>query len=150
MIIETLSWGSIDISEEQIYHFLKGIPGFEGETKFVLIHGEEGPFSYLQSTEDKSVSFLVADPFVFYPNYEFELPDAEAEELGIQEEVLVRCVVTLKDPVEESTINLLAPIVLNPVTFRGKQVVLNKTNYQTRQSLWNNQDNSIEVQKDGE
>ncbi|MNF03052.1 Flagellar assembly factor FliW [compost metagenome] len=45
--------------------------------------------------------------------------------------------VTIKEDLERSTVNLLAPIVLNPVKRLGKQVVLHKSNYQTRHDLWN-------------
>ncbi|WP_151733760.1 flagellar assembly protein FliW ['Paenibacillus yunnanensis' Narsing Rao et al. 2020] len=139
MLIETLAWGKLDISEEFIFTFPKGIPGFEDESEFALIAVEGGPFSYLQSLRTESLSFLLADPFVFYPGYEFELPDAEAEELGIQEAVSVRSIITFKEQVELSTINLLAPIVLNPEKRLGKQVVLIKSQYQTKQPLWSGQ-----------
>lgn len=135
MIIETLSWGKLEVDEEQIYHFPKGIPGFDDVTDFALIPMTETPFAYLQSIKNKGLSFLLGDPFPFYPTYEFELPDDEVEELGIKNEIMVRCVITLKEQAEKSTINLLAPIVLNPVTNLGKQIVLHKAPYHTKHSL---------------
>lgn len=57
MNIETLTWGTLDIKDEQIYHFPKGIPGFEDDIDFALITVEDGPFSYLQSLQNQSVSF---------------------------------------------------------------------------------------------
>ena len=135
MNIETLSWGKLEVNEEQVYHFSKGLPGFDEETDFALIAMAETPFWYLQSIKNKGLSFLLGDPFVFYPSYEFELLNEEAEELGIDNEVIVRCVITLKEQVELSTINLLAPIVLNPVGHSGKQIVLHKAPYHTKHSL---------------
>ncbi|CAH1054242.1 flagellar assembly protein FliW [Paenibacillus pseudetheri] len=135
MNIETLSWGKLEVNEEQVYHFPKGLPGFDEETDFALIAMAETPFWYLQSIKNKGLSFLLGDPFVFYPSYEFELLNEEAEELGIDNEVIVRCVITLKEQVELSTINLLAPIVLNPVGHSGKQIVLHKAPYHTKHSL---------------
>lgn len=135
MIIETLSWGKLEVDEEQLYHFSKGIPGFDEETDFVLITMAETPFWYLQSVNDLGVSFLLGDPFTFYPTYEFELPDDEAEELAISSDVVVRCIITLKEQAEQSTINLLAPIVLNPAGKTGKQIVLHKAPYHTKHSL---------------
>ncbi len=135
MIIETLSWGKLEVDEEQLYHFPKGLPGFDEETDFALMAMAETPFWYLHSIKSRGLSFLLGDPFVFYPSYEFELPDDEAEELGIDNEVIVRCVITLKEEAEQSTINLLAPIVLNPVGHSGKQIVLHKAPYHTKHSL---------------
>ncbi|ETT49973.1 flagellar assembly protein FliW [Paenibacillus sp. FSL R7-269] len=136
MIIETLTWGTLDITEEQIYHFSKGVPGFEEDIDFALITVDDGPFSYLQSLQNDSISFLLCDPFVFYPTYEFELPQADKEELEIIDDVKIRCMVTIKEELEHSTVNLLAPIVLNPIIRSGKQVVLHNSNYQTRHNLW--------------
>lgn len=135
MIIETLSMGRLEVNDEQVYHFSKGIPGFDEETDFALIALNDSPFWVLQSLKVQGLSFLLADPFVFYPSYEFELPDDEAEELGIDSEVLVRCIVTLKEQVEASTINLLAPIVMNPSGQTGKQIVIHRTPYHTKHSL---------------
>ena len=135
MIIETLSWGKLEVNEEQLYHFSKGTPGFDEETDFALIEMAESPFWYLQSVKNEGLSFLLGDPFIFYPSYEFELLDDEAEELRIGSNVVVRCIITLKEQVEQSTINLLAPIVLNPDGKAGKQIVLHRTPYHTKHSL---------------
>ncbi|MNW64678.1 Flagellar assembly factor FliW [compost metagenome] len=135
------------MDEAQIYHFSKGLPGFETETDFAFLMMEDTPFGYLQSIKDKDLSFLLGDPFAFYPTYEFELPDEEADELGIDTAAIVRCIITLKEQVELSTINLLAPIVLNPLERSGKQIVLHKVPYHTKHSLL--QEQSVTFGKDG-
>lgn len=135
MIIETMSMGRLEVSEEQLYHFAKGIPGFEEESDFALIPMEETPFWVMQSVKEPSLSFLLGDPFAFYPDYEFELPEDDAEELQIVSDVAVRCMITLKEPLEQATINLLAPLVLNTATRAGKQIVLHKAPYHTKHAL---------------
>lgn len=136
MIIETLSLGEIEVSQDQIYHFSKGIPGFDEEVDFALVTLTDSSFWVLQSIKNQGLSFLLGDPFVFYPSYEFELPDDEAEELGIESEIVIRCIITLKEQVENSTINLLAPIVLNPNGLAGKQIVIHRTPYHTKHNLF--------------
>jgi flagellar assembly factor FliW len=148
MIKETSTLGTLDISEEQVYHFPKGLPGFEEETEFAVVELEDGQFSYLQSLKTDSLTFLLTDPFLFYPDYEFEFPDTDAEELEIKDAFLIRSIVTLREELEQSTLNLLAPIVLNPLNHTGKQVVLIKSHYQTRQRLWTELQG--ELQKGGE
>lgn len=139
MIIETYTMGNLEVNEDQIYYFPKGIPGFDEETNFALIAMPNAPFWVLQSVKEPGLSFLLGDPFVFYPAYEFELPDDEAEELAIESEVLVRCILTLKEDIEDSTINLLAPIVMNPTGLTGKQIVLHRAPYHTKHSLLQSQ-----------
>nr|WP_260986952.1 flagellar assembly protein FliW [Paenibacillus terrae] len=136
VIIQTSSWGELEIAEGQIYRFPKGIPGFEEETEFALITFADSPFDYLQSTKEKELTFLLGDPFAYYPEYEFELPTADKEELQITQNVLVRSIISLKAKVEESTMNLLAPVILNPDQRLGKQVVIHSSKYQTRHPLW--------------
>jgi flagellar assembly factor FliW len=148
LIVKTLSLGDLNIAEEDIYQFPNGIPGFEDETEFAIIATEEGPFAYLQSLKSNDLSFLLSDPFVFFPGYEFELPDGEVDEMEIEDGILVRCMVTLKEQVEQTTMNLLAPIVLNSVNRVGRQTVLHKSPYQTKHLLWSDQ--PIEPNKGGE
>lgn len=144
MKIDTLSWGELEVGEDQLYDFSKGIPGFEQENRFALIAAEEGPFSYLQSLLTKELVFILADPFLFYSDYEFELPPSETEELAISEQLVVRCFITLQEQIEQSTINLLGPIVINPEKRLGKQVILHKSHYETRHSLWETTPQSTE------
>lgn len=150
MIIHTATWGDLEVNESEVYRFEKGIPGFEDKTKFIMLDQEEAPFYYLQSTEEEELAFVVVDPFLFYPEYEFELPDSEKEELKIGSELVIRCVLTLNKQIERSTINLLAPIVFNPEQRRGKQIVLHQTNYQTKHPLGPAAADEATPQKDGE
>ena len=41
------------------------------------------PFLLLSSVEDPDVGFVVVPPWVFYPEYEFELDTGTAERLGL-------------------------------------------------------------------
>lgn len=150
MIVETTSWGKLEVNDDQIYHFSKGIPGFEQETDFVLIDVKESPFSYLQSMKQSDLSFVLADPFVFHTNYEFDLPEQEAEELSITDDVHVQCMVTLHEQIEQSTINLLAPLVFNLQKKQCKQVVLHYSPYQTRHCLWDEPAVELEQKEGGE
>lgn len=66
MNIETSALGVLNIKDEQIYHFPKGLPGFEQETEFAIIDLEEGQFSYLQSLKTAELAFLLTNPFIFF------------------------------------------------------------------------------------
>lgn len=81
----------------------------------------------------------MADPFLFYPTYEFDLPESARELLQVEmmEQVSVRVIVSIKESLEQATINLVAPIVMNVEARTGKQVVLTKTTYSTKHPLFN-------------
>ena len=83
------------------------------------------------------MGFVVVPPWVFYPDYEFELDSGTAERLNLQqaEDAVVFAVVTLREQAEESTMNLLGPIVVNRFTHEAAQVVLPSAGYSVRAPL---------------
>lgn len=105
--------------------FPRGLPGLESYREFAVepIPGNEY-FIMFRSVEDPDVGLIMTDPFPFFPDYSFELPEGDREELQInsREEVLVLTVVTVGEKVLYT--NLTAPVVINPVLNRGKQVIL--------------------------
>ena len=116
--------------------FPAGIPGFPSAHRFELAPwGPAGtPFMLLSSADDPNVGFVVVPPWVFYPDYEFELDNGTAERLGLTkaEDAIIFAVVTLRDRPEESTMNLLGPIVVNRFTHEAAQVVLPSAGYSVR------------------
>lgn len=80
----------------------------------------------LQSVEKYEIGFIVAYPFAFKKDYSFDLSEEDLEQLQIEneEDVLAYAVVTMKETLQDSTINLLAPLVINMDKKYGKQIVL--------------------------
>lgn len=150
MKVETAQFGQIEVPEEQIFSFERGIPGFESHTRFALIELPEGPFAYLQSLEDSHIALLITEPFVFYKDYEFDLPESVVEEMNIESDLMIRNIVTLNIKPEQCTINLLAPLVFNVANKRGRQVILHSSEYKSRHPLWANHESSTQKEGAGE
>ena len=90
--INTLRFGELEIEEQDVVRFADGIPAFEDEHEFVVLPYEEGtPYMFLQSMMTPELAFLMTDPFVFFPDYSFELDDENMEKLAINsmDDVLV-------------------------------------------------------------
>ncbi|CAG5088518.1 Flagellar assembly factor FliW [Thermobacillus xylanilyticus] len=139
MKMETTRFGEIEINEQEIITFPDGIPGFERDRRFVILELEDlDGFACLQCIDRGELSFIIVNPFVFFPEYEFNLPDAEAQQLEIAEpgDVAVWSIVTIRDELESATVNLVAPIVLNRQKRLGKQVILVDPNLSTRHALF--------------
>lgn len=139
MKIETTRFGEIEIREDDIYTFPDGIPGFEQDKRYAVLELEElDGFACLQCVDRGELSFIVVNPFVFYPEYEFNLPKTEAKRLGAAEpgDLSVWSIVTIKDKLESATVNLVAPIVLNERNRQGKQVILVDSSLNTRHALF--------------
>jgi len=120
-------------------NFPAGLPGFPQAHTFELAPwGPAGsPFMMLSAVDDPEVGFVVVPPWVFYPDYEFELDNGTAERLGLQgsDDAVVFAVVTLRDRPEDSTLNLLGTIVVNRFTHEAAQIVLPTSGYSVRAPL---------------
>ena len=141
MKIESSRFGEIEVEEEKILNFPNGIPGFPEEKVFVYLPYEaESPFSFLQSTVEANLSFILVDPFTFFPDYEFTLDDEVAEELDVSQQnpPQVYLIATVKDKLVEMTVNQLAPLVINGKNRTGRQVILDKPEYSIRCKLFPN------------
>lgn len=127
MKIETKFLGTVEINEDEILHFESGIPGFSDLQKFALLSLDADlPLAVLQSIEEQEIGFVVAYPFAFKKDYTFDISEEDKEELQIEkeEDVIAYSIVTLKESFPESTLNLLAPVVINATKKYGKQIVL--------------------------
>ncbi|WP_150283669.1 flagellar assembly protein FliW [Rummeliibacillus sp. TYF-LIM-RU47] len=135
MNILTAYLGEVEIESSQILQFEHGIPGFEDEKGFVLLPIEDNTaFHVLQSIKTAELAFIVTNPFDITTNYSFEIDEIITHSLQINDprEVAVLSIVSLKESIEQSTINLKAPIVWNTTNNKAKQVILNNEDYAIR------------------
>lgn len=132
MKINTTRFGPIEIDDDAIISMPDGMIGFEQYKSYCLIdHQPESILKWLQSIHNPDVAFLVMDPSDVAPDYEVELPDWDAEFLGLTDpaDAVLISTVTIDADANEVTTNLLAPIVVNAATRLGRQVVLDSEQY---------------------
>lgn len=139
MKLVTKEFGEIEVLPEKIITFEEGLPGFEMLHRFILINSEEGIFNYLQSIDDADIRFVITDPYQFSESYAPVINESYFEKLGggDDEEFAVFSVVCLRDPIEESTINLAGPILIQLEYMKGIQVITEDKKYSARYKLIN-------------
>ncbi|WP_339251375.1 flagellar assembly protein FliW [Sporosarcina sp. FSL W8-0480] len=133
--IQTKFHGEIEIHQDQLWNFPKGIPGFETEKQFALLPIEGNPnFQVLQSTTTEAVAFIVTNPYTLVEDYTFDIDDPTIELLNIEkpEDIFVLAILTLKQPFETSTINLQAPLIFQLNNKTAKQMILGDNRFKTR------------------
>ena len=128
---------TIEVSEEQVFAFDPPMGGFEEHRRFALITDEESPVEWLQSLDDPEVAFALLEPFLFEPDYAFELPDGDAEGLGMldPEDGFVRCILTLRDDPDAITANMVAPLVFGRRSHLVRQLVLQDSGQPLRRPI---------------
>jgi len=139
MIIETTRFGDIEMKEQDIITFEKGIPGFEEEHQFVILQPDpENPLAFLQSTKTKELAFVITNPFYHFQDYEFELDENTKQELEIKqlEDVTVWGIMSIPEDFDKATINLQAPVIVNVNNKKGKQIILNNSPYLTKTPMF--------------
>lgn len=117
--------GDVDVPE---IRFRGGLPGFDGLERFTLVQwgDESSPFSLLRSLDTDDLSFVVVPPTLFFPDYEPEVDEEAVAGIGITapDDAMLLVIVTVRQPVQDSTANLLGPLVINVHDLEGVQAVL--------------------------
>lgn len=133
-------FGSIDVDEQKIITFKNALPGFPALKRFIIINDLENPdnlFCWLQCVDDGMVSLVLMDIFKALPNYN---PLVNSEELSTignfkTEDLLIYAVAVVPQDIANITINLKAPIIINPETQLGKQIIVTNDEYSIRHPI---------------
>lgn len=110
-------FGELEIEDQHILRFPEGLIGFEDHRSFLLIRDEDTePLRWLVSLDDADVCFPLLDPQLLKPEYRTYLSIPDHED--------VYAVTTLLPAITDSTVNLRSPVVIDPITKTGRQIVL--------------------------
>jgi flagellar assembly factor FliW len=110
----TSRFGSVDVLVDSIIEFPDGLIGLGGSRYALLSTDAKSPFLWLQSLDNETVALPVTNPHRFFRDFEVELMDSDAENLGFDngEPADVYVTVTASNVVSEITVNLKAPILI--------------------------------------
>ena len=139
MRTQTTRFGELNVPAECIIRFVSSLAGFPRHKRFALFPYEENsPFYILQSVSNAELTFLLVDPYRFFNGYVFEVEDDLAETLGFSDEnpPAVYTLTTLHDKLEDATVNLLGPVLVNWANRTAVQMTLQNSSYAVRQQLF--------------
>ncbi len=142
MEIMTRDFGKVNIEEDKIIKFPEGVPGFKEEDEFVLLPlDEDSLFVIMQSIKTPELAFITLEPRNLIKDYEFIISEKTENLLKIDsiKDIILLNIVTIKEKLENMTINLAAPLVININKNLGKQVILDDNKYPVKYKLNNNQ-----------
>jgi flagellar assembly factor FliW len=134
-VLPDLNPAELEFPTSNMLTLPQGLIGFDDFTQAEILYAPEHlPFLWLKLTNPKAketLHFIVIEPAGFIPGYEPELFDEDAAGLDITSpaEVMILNIVTINSPQQEETsVNLVGPIVVNRRTRIGRQLVV--SNYQ--------------------
>ena len=136
MEIQSTRFGTLTVEDERIMSFPNGLLGFPSYSRYALIQtGPDRYFFWLQSVDEPSLAFVVADPTTFFQDYHVPIREELAQELQLTDPSALQVLVVCNKVGEWLTGNLLGPLVINAQNRLAQQVVLTEKKWTTRQPL---------------
>ena len=101
--------------------------GFEN-VKEVTLEKIDDIFMKMQATDNKYISFTLINPFVLR-EYDFEVPKNIQDSLQITDSsnLLTLNIILIQNPIEDSVINFIGPVVFNVDKNKAAQVILQES-----------------------
>jgi len=138
MLIKTKHFGEIDLDENKIIQFENGIFGFENYKNYTLLFDNEGgegqDISWFQSLEEPDLAIPVISPFLVKADYNPEVEDELLKSLGqlSEENIVVLVSITVPADIQNISINLKAPFIINSDTRKGSQIIVENPEYEIK------------------
>ena len=142
MRINTKIFGEVEISEDKIITFPRGIIGFPDMTRFTLLHDEEqgntAGIRWLQSLDEPAFAMPVMDPLAVYDEYNPEVEDDLLTAIGeiTPENLLVLVTVTVPSDLTKMSVNLQGPLIINAEERKACQVIVDSEEYPVKYYIY--------------
>lgn len=136
LIVKSTRFGDFSVPKDSVLTFPSGLIGFPRSKSFVILEHKQ-PFSWLHSTEDPNLAFVVIDGAEFGPIYDGKIPFGDRDtELQAEDDYAILIVVTARPDPLQTTANLKAPLFVNVRNKKGVQIIFDDARLSTRHQLW--------------
>ena len=126
--VVTSRFGTIEVPEERVFFFPRGLIGFEHLKRYARLDSTKGPsVQWLQAMDDPETAFLVSDPTTYLPSFELKIRESDASR-ALNQSIDLQGLETLTilhvDRDNRSLhVHVQAPLLLDPESRKGVQVV---------------------------
>lgn len=130
MKVKTRICGEIEVKDDKVVDMVGGLIGFESLKKFVLINDDDEKdkkgVMWLQSVENGDIALPTMDPSIVYSSYKPSIPEEILAGLGNfdKDEYLILVALTVPKKIEDMSVNLKAPIIIDVDTLNACQVII--------------------------
>lgn len=114
--VNTTRFGSIEVNPDTVITFEQGVFGFEELTAFTIVDPKDDNHIYwLQSMTNSAVAFPILRSVIFTRRLEIE---------GLHKHEISYYILTIPNDITKMTANFKAPIFVDTVLKKGRQVLL--------------------------
>lgn len=138
MQVNTKWFGTIDISEDKVLTFDKGLIGLDEYKKFTIVYNDEKSDSksimWLQSLDNQELALPIMDPTLIVETYDPVVEDELLSSIGdvSTAEPLILVTLTVPADITKMTSNFKAPIIINVDTLKACQVIVENEEYKVK------------------
>ena len=131
MKAKTRIFGDVEIADDKIITLEQGMIGFPDLNHFALIYDEEkgndtSTIMWLQSMDEPDIAFPVMMPHLVKEDYDPKVSEEVIAPLGelTPDNTYLLVTVTVPKNIEDFSVNLKAPIVINMDNCKGVQLIV--------------------------
>jgi flagellar assembly factor FliW len=134
---KTARFGELSYAERDVITLPEGLVGLPHLRQWILLDMGAGlPLKWMQSVDDGSFGVPVTTPDFFDQDYAPRLPEETLRRLsGSAADVVTLIITTVYPGGQRLTGNLAAPLVVQPATRKGAQLVLDDQRWPLRQEM---------------
>ncbi len=134
MQVKSRLLGTVEIDGAKIIRFPKGIIGYPDFRRFALVSEDDAGkgLHWLLSVDEPAFALPVIDPLLVKQGYSPQVAESAVEAVvgGLSEDNLLMLVtVTIPHKIEDISVNLAGPIIINTDTMKGTQVIVENAEY---------------------
>ena len=141
MLVKTKFFGEVDLPEEKIITFERGLIGLADYKKFTILYDcekENSNISWLQSVEEPTLALPVVKPWIIKEDYNPVVEDELLSHIGelTEENLVILVTMTVPEQIEQMSVNLKAPIIVNADTRKGAQIICENNDYEVKYKIY--------------
>lgn len=141
MLVKTKFFGEVELPEEKIITLKRGLIGLEQYKKFTILYDcekEQTNISWFQSLEEPALAIPVIKPWLIKEDYNPIVEDELLTGLGdlTEENLVILLTVTVPENIEDMSVNLKAPVIINADTRNGAQIAVENKDYQVKYKIY--------------
>ena len=142
MLVKTRYFGEINLTDEKIITLDRGLMGFEDFKQYTLLYDceKEGGtnIQWFQSIEEPTLALPVINPRSVKEDYNPVVEDELLKGIGeiTEENLVILLTMTVPEDIEQMSVNLKAPIIINADTRKGVQLIVENQDYEVKYKIY--------------
>lgn len=142
MLVQTKYFGEIEITDEKIVTLERGLMGFEDYKKYTILYDceKEGGTNimWFQSVDLPGLALPMISPLLVKEDYNPIVEDELLAGLGeiTEENLVILLTMAVPENVEDMSVNLMAPVIINADTRKGIQLIVENKDYEVKYKVY--------------